>query len=155
MTTRFYRVLISGLVVGLMPLATGCGLFGPPTRTTDGGGGNLVTAGAKVLGGQLTALTQDEVQLLSDQIRQAAINAGLPPPPELTNEQADAYLDFLNANNLSSFDAILKFTQDAIADPSIVVIPQSVLDAFTGTEIVIGDGSVKLADLFALVFTGS
>ena len=48
----------------------GC-VFGTPLRLRDGGGGSLLSAGVKITGSNLTGLTQDEVQFVTDFARAA------------------------------------------------------------------------------------
>ncbi len=158
----FSALLTAGLV---MVCAAGCdvlAVFGPP-RTTDGGGGSVLSAGSKVALGQMTNLTQDEVQILSDQVN-TIISAANPSVPvqELTNAQADGFVDFLKQNTvpgsstagLNSIDDIQAFTQAAIADPSILVVPQSLIDAFAGTTDQIDTSNIDVNQLFGSVFGG-
>lgn len=128
------------LVIALATVPVGCG---EDQRLIDGGGGNILTAGSKVVGGQMTELTQDEMQVLSDQLLDLTLAThpeAIPPGyrASLTNEEADALLDFLRANSLpgageaglNTIEEMLAFAEAAQADPSIVVVPQSLLDAF-------------------------
>ncbi|MFQ5423257.1 MAG: hypothetical protein ACE5F9_04680 [Phycisphaerae bacterium] len=158
----FSALLTAGLV---MACAAGCdviAVFGPP-RTTDGGGGSILSAGSKVALGQMTNLTQDELQILSDQVN-SLITAANPnvPVQELTNAQADGFIDFLKQNavpgssaaGLNSIDDIQTFTQAAIADPTILVVPQSLIDAFAGTTDEIDTSNIDVNQLFDSVFSG-
>jgi len=138
----------------LIAETAGCGVL--PTikfdpRTSDGGGGSLLSASGKAVAGQLTEMTQDELQLLADQVTGVVrlLNPNVNVPP-LTNQQADALLEFLNANSLpgvggnglNSLDELRRFVEAGLADPSIVVVPQSILDAF--------DGQINFIDLTEL-----
>ena len=150
----------SGLIVltfAVIGMNVGCGVTLPfvDPRLTDGGGGDVLSGGLKVVQGSLTTLTQDEVQQLSDQIN-AVIRATNPEfnPPALTNAQADAFLAFLQANSvpgaagtgLNTFDDMQNFAAAAIADPSIIVIPPGFQEAFGDFE--------NIEDVFGSVFGG-
>ncbi len=108
-------VLVTG-VLGMGLLTGGC----PLSRTSDGGGGNLLTFVGKVAGENITSITQDEVQVATDFV----IDQTDAPIDPLTNEQADAVVDFIDANNLKSVDDI----QRLIDNPDDIVIPPSVQD---------------------------
>jgi len=129
---RFVALTSAMLIV---VAGVGCGLIFPSLdpRLTDGGGGTLISALDKVAQGNLSGLTQDELQLLSDQINQAiqSANPGAPVNP-LTNEQASAILEFLAANNLNSPEDFDAFSMQAEMDPDSVVIPPSLITAFSG-----------------------
>lgn len=126
MATQSRRILV--LCAGAIALAGLTGCVTDP-RLTDGGGGNIISALDKVANGQLSGLTQDELQQLSDMVNQAILatdpNAVV---NELTNEQADALLEFLMANNLNSPEDF------EMLDPNMVVIPPSLIEAFTGDD---------------------
>jgi len=150
------------VVVALAASPLGCG---EESRLIDGGGGNILTAGSKVVGGQMTELTQDEMQVLSDQLLELTLAThpeAIPPGyvASLTNEEADALLDFLKANSmpgaggpgLNSIEEMLAFAEAAQADPSILVVPQSVLDAFSYLQN--ADVSVDQSILFEIFGAG-
>lgn len=138
-----------------MSLNVGCGVTLPwvDPRISDGGGGDVLSGGLKVVQGNMSTLTQDEVQQLSDQIN-AIIKATTPEfnPPPLTNAQADAFIAFLKANSvpgapgsgLNTFEDMQNFAAAAIADPSIIVLPPGFEEAF-------GDGA-SIEDVFGSVF---
>ena len=140
--------------------STGCGVlpvFRPDPRTSDGGGGNVFSASTKAVTGQLTELTQDELQILADQVNAAVklVNRNFNVQP-LTNAQADAVLEFLNVNSLpgdgakglNTLDEVRLFAEAALADPSIVVVPQSVLDEFDGQFSFIDLSELDLGQIF-------
>ncbi|MBI5866302.1 MAG: hypothetical protein HZB38_17665 [Planctomycetes bacterium] len=112
------RTVLSGLaIVGAFTLA---GCLSQDTRTGNQGGGSLITAGAKVVSGNMTNLTADEIQILGDEIASRSTQfTGL----EITDEQAEAAADFLSANNLNTVADI----QALIANPGNIEIPDSVL----------------------------
>lgn len=116
-----------GMKIGMgVALACGFGLaqFGcisSPNRTSNQGGGSILTAAAKLAGGQLSSLTPDEIQVATDF---AIDNFGL-EVPSLEDEQAEAVVTFLNDNNLNSVEDI-----QALADnPGDVVVSDDVKDA--------------------------
>ena len=148
--------------VGLLAIA-GCGY---DSRLADGGGGNLLTAGSKVVGGQMTEMTQDELQVLSDQLLTIALTtspelADSPFNAPLSNDQADALLDFLKANSLpgqggaglNSIEEVIAFAEAARSDPRILVVTQSLVDAFAylGESDVNVDESI-LFEIFGIGF---
>lgn len=150
----------SGLIVltfAVIVMNVGCGVSLPfiDPRLTDGGGGDVLSAGLKVVQGSMTTLTQDEVQQLSDQIN-GIIRSSIPQfnPSPLTNAQADAFIAFLRANSvpgapgtgLNSFEDMQRFAAAAIVDPSIIVIPPGFLEAF-------GE-MADIQDVFESVFGG-
>ena len=153
---RMTRLIGFGMTLAL---AGGCGLDSlfMPERLIDGGGGNLITAGLKVVSGQITSLTQDEVQLLADQARTTlgGVSAELAALPEMTNEQADAYLEFLQANGLNSIEAFAAFVENAEVDPDSVVIPESLIEAFADTDVEIDEDNIDVDEVLDLVFAAS
>lgn len=143
------------LTFAVMATAVGCGVSLPfvDPRLTDGGGGDVISGSLKVIQGNMTALSQDEVQQLSDQIN-AIIKATKPGfnPPPLTNAQADAFIAFLKANRvpggtmsgLNTFEDMQNFAAAAIADPSIIILPPGFEEAFGEFE--------SIEDVFGPVF---
>lgn len=100
---------------------TGCP-FGN-TRTTNQGGGTIITAASKVVGGQMTSLTPDEIQIVSDAISDLSPDVSL----FIGDDEAAAAVDFLRANNLNSIEDIAAFAEQVANDPSGVVIPESLV----------------------------
>lgn len=105
---------------GLIVFSGGC--FGDP-RTTDQGGGSIITAGVKVATGQLASLTPDEIQIIGDNISNFIVGA---PPVELTNEQAAAISEVLIANDLNSIEDVTALVEN----PGDVVLPDEFLELF-------------------------
>jgi hypothetical protein len=91
-----------------------------PERTSNQGGGTILTATGKVLDGQMTQLTADEVQIVMDQI------SDLDPQLDLTldDDQAQAIVDFLAANGIDSLDDFQDLT------PGTIQLPQGVAQLF-------------------------
>lgn len=95
------------------------GCPGADSRTSNQGGGSIVSAAAKVASGQMTTLTADEVQILGDQIAARSTRfAGI----EVSDEQADAAVDFLDANDLNTVSEI----KALVDNPGSIQIPESV-----------------------------
>jgi len=92
----------------------GC-LFAPvvPERTSNQGGGSILTATGKVFGGQMTQLTADEVQIATDQIND------LNPQVDLTldDDQAQAIVGFLAQNGINSFDDFQNLNPGTVQPP--------------------------------------
>lgn len=113
-------------VLGTITL-TGCP--SADSRTGNQGGGSLISAGAKVAGGSMTDLTADEIQILGDVIATRSTRfAGV----EITDEQASAAVDFLEANDLNTVNEI----KALVDNPGSITIPDSVqalLDAGLAT----------------------
>jgi hypothetical protein len=111
------RAVFCALLVSAACLLAGC--IGLNPRTSDQGGGTLITAGAKVLGGTMTTLTPDEIQILGDQIAARSTRfAGI----EITDEQAEAASDFLIANDIDTIAEL----QALVDNPGGIEIPESV-----------------------------
>ncbi len=105
---------------GLIVFAGGC--FGDP-RTTNQGGGNIISATVKVGTGQLSNLTPDEIQIVGDNI--ATFIAGA-PSVELSDDQAAAISQVLIDNNLNTIQDVT----DLVENPGDVVLPDEFLDLF-------------------------
>lgn len=93
-------------------------------RTSNQGGGSVITAVSKITGGRMTGLTADEIQILGDTVSDLSPEIDI----NINDEQAAAVTDFLEANNLDSINEVEDFVHQAEDDPSSVVIPQSLID---------------------------
>ena len=111
------RAVFCALLVSASGLFAGCPGLDP--RISNQGGGTLISAGAKVIGGTMTTLTADEIQILGDEVasRSTRFN-GI----DISDEQAEAASDFLVANDLDTVAEI----QALVANPGDVQIPESV-----------------------------
>ena len=111
------RAFFCALLVSASGLLAGCPGLNP--RTSNQGGGTLISAGAKVVSGTMTTLTADEIQILGDEVasRSTRFN-GI----DISDEQAEAASDFLVANDLDTVADI----QALVANPGSVQIPESV-----------------------------
>ncbi|MCK6486314.1 MAG: hypothetical protein HUU22_17095 [Phycisphaerae bacterium] len=138
MTSKRIRAFATTACVATLFGVAGCGLLFNPfvdPRLTDGGGGNLLTASLKALGGQMTQLTQDEMQFLSDQTRALilAVDPAAPVLPPMTNEQADAVVNFLDSNNLDGLEDLATLAEQAEADPGSIQGLDQLADAYADT----------------------
>ena len=87
------------------------------TRTANQFGGTLRTAYDKVSAGRLTQLSADEIQIFADAARE--VSGG--PSFNLTDEQAQAIVVVLGANNLSTSAQVEAFLDDPVNEvPSTV-----------------------------------
>ena len=108
-----------GMSCVLLLVATGC-----PMQTVE----NELTWGLKAATGQLTQTTPTEWQAVVTKINTAVPEADV----SLTNEQAEAVVDFLVANDLDTIDDIVALIERE-SDPETaegVVIPDSLKDLF-------------------------
>jgi hypothetical protein len=121
----------AGLVVvtGLFVAVTGCMGSSDP-RTSNQGGGNIITAGVKIATGEMTALTPDELQILGDLV--ASQN---PAVPTLDDDTAALLADFIDVNNLNSFDDINNLIAQVQADPESIVIPDGFTELFANLSL--------------------
>ncbi len=119
-------VTLTACAVGTLSILAGC-LFPLDPRTSNQGGGNILTATSKIASGQLASLTPDEIQILADTVAQA--NPQI-PDIQLTDEQAQAASDFLKANNVNTVEDVQRLVEQAQQDPNSIVIPDSVTTLF-------------------------
>lgn len=117
------RLTLAVCAVSTLSVLAGCFIPLDP-RTSNQGGGNILTATGKIASGQLGSLTPDEIQILADTAAQA--NPQI-PDIQLTDEQAQAASDFLKANNINTVEDIQNLVEQAQQDPNSVVIPDSVM----------------------------
>jgi len=167
MTLKRTGLIIATCVV--LVLGSGCGvtrlvgLVTPDPRLTDGGGGDLLSGGFKIMRGAMTMLTQDEVQHLSDQVHSVVSmtnpNVTLPP---MTNVQADALVAFLQVNSvpgspstgLNSLNDLRQFLEAALTDPDVVVFPPGFLEAFADQLNLVDVSELDLESIFGAVLGG-
>lgn len=119
----FARRQMTWLVLGGLLLTTLSGCFSLPwERTGNQGGSNVLQAVTKITSNDIGGLNPDDVQVLADlatQISRADI-------PQVTDEQGQAVVDFIDANNITTLQSIQALIAQAEADPGSVVIPDSV-----------------------------
>lgn len=96
--------------------------------------GDVLSAGSKVLGGQLYALSADEILALN----KAAVDlvsqvTGVPATP-LTTPQAVTLANLLSLNSVNTLEDLESLIQRAQSDPESVAGLQELMEAFAGTE---------------------
>lgn len=105
--------------LGALLLVTASGCIGDP-RTSNQGGGTLLSAGSKLLAGNIRALTADEWQILGDNApslaSQFGIDLGEFQVPSLTDEQAAAIVDFLNGYEIDTIDELFTAIESGAID---------------------------------------
>ncbi len=95
-------------------------------RTSNQGGGNILTAAAKIAAGRISTLTPDEVQILGD-----TVSANSPQVEiSITDEQAADAVRFLKDNNVNTIQDIQRLVEQYRRDPDSIEIPQSIIDLF-------------------------
>jgi hypothetical protein len=107
-------------------LCVGCPSATPPE--------NAVTWGLKAATGRLTETTPREWQAVADRIDERTPQVEV----SLTDAQATAIVDFLQANDLGSIQDIVDTVEGVQNDPNSlgdIEIPQSVMDLFGNTAI--------------------
>ncbi|GEM_PF-2410789 len=112
---------IAGLVALALVVLPGCPQAAPME--------NEVTWGIKAATNQLTSTTPREWQAVADKVDELVPEADI----SLTDEQAQAVVDFVQANDLNSVQEIVDLVEQVQADPSTVndlVIPDSVMELF-------------------------
>ena len=129
------------LVLTVATLAGVLGCFAD-TRTSNQGGGSLLTVAAKLAQQDVGSLNADEWQILTDNAPTLASYVGadvsqVPDLPELTDEQAQAIVDFLSENNISTFNDLSSLQQ-----------------MITNGQVTIPDELVGLAEELFATFTG-
>jgi len=99
----------------------------PTERTTNQGGGSLVSAMSKVTDGDIAAWTPDEIQILGDKITELNPDDD---PMSFSDAQAAALSEFLvdnDVNTLGDWDGVM---DQYNADPSSVDIPDGAEELF-------------------------
>ena len=112
----------------LATMALGLGLTGCFGET-------IISAGAKVAGGQIASLTSGEIKLLNEAVVGvlATTNPGFTAEP-LTDEQATALSDFLKANNLNTLEDFEALQQTAESNPESLEGLDALATAFNNGE---------------------
>lgn len=137
------RMLIGATLLALLALSLGGCPAMQPQQVGDvlQGGSSPVQATAKFAQGKLGALNPDDVQLLpeiAEDLSQTFPQIQDFDLPEITDDQAQAVVDFFDANNVETFEDLEAVIQQAQEDPSSIVIPDSaiaVLEELTGQEL--------------------
>jgi len=91
------------------------------TMLTGCFGESILTAGAKVAGGQMSTLSGNEIQILNQTVIDLLSNEnpGFEPEP-LTDTQADAVANFLKVNSLNAFEDFDALQQQFETDPASI-----------------------------------
>ncbi|MFH1748112.1 MAG: hypothetical protein ABIG44_13835 [Planctomycetota bacterium] len=111
-----------------LTFATGCPFNSLDSRTNNQGGGSILTAGIKFANNTLSALTADEIQIITDLIIQQAQL----PIDSLTDEQAAAIVIFIHDNNLNTIEDFLALRNANIND---LVISDEVREVLESDEL--------------------
>lgn len=114
------------LTLVLASVAT-IGIAGCPQQASSGG--NILTFGVKAAQGALTQTTPTEWQAVANTVSQRSADIDV----SLTDDQAQAVVDFLVANELNSIQEIVDLIAQVEADPDSadqIVIPDSLMDLF-------------------------
>lgn len=119
MWTRKIGVLaLCGAALGM---TAGCPFV--DSRTSNQGGGTLLTAVDKVTTQSLGSLTPDEIQILGDTFSAVQDTVDV----FITDEQAGDAVLFMLEHNINSFDELRLFIEEAQQNPDSVEIPESLL----------------------------
>ena len=122
------------VIVAAALLVTAIGCFDLDPRTSNQGGGSLISAGLKIAQDQIGDLNPDEWQILADNAptiaAQVGVNLGqLGQLPSLTDDQAAAIVQFLDDNNVRTQEDLERLAQQI--DAGQVVVPQILVDLGT------------------------
>jgi len=120
------------LVLACLALVGSTGCFGEH-RTSNQGGGTLISAGTKIASGSIGSITPDEWQILCDNAQtlaaQYGAQFGFDPStvqfPVLTDEQAQAVVDFLADNGITTITQL-----EAAIRAGTLQIPESLMGMF-------------------------
>ncbi len=123
-----------------------CALFacGLSVSVTGCFGDNILSATAKLLGGQISQLTPAEIQILNEAVLGviASQNPGFTPTP-LTQPQAAALVSFFKANNINSFEDFERLKQQVADDPNAIQGLDELAAAFEGADTGIDENNVE------------
>ncbi|MBP7747123.1 MAG: hypothetical protein KA383_13440 [Phycisphaerae bacterium] len=110
-------------VLGGLTLVALTGCFSLPwERTGNQGGSSVIQAVSKITANNLGGMNPDDIQILADLATQIS-RADL---PLVTDEQAQAVVDFIGANGITTVQSIQTLIAQAQQNPGSVVIPDSV-----------------------------
>lgn len=126
LTARHIVLFLMG--IGLLA-ETGC-IGASDARTSNQGGGNLLSAASKLMEGNIGGLTPDEWQILGDNVPKLAAQYGIKGInlPVLSDDQAAAIVDFLAAYQISTIDDLVNaIDSGAIGEDDI---PPELLELF-------------------------
>jgi hypothetical protein len=99
--------LLAVVSAALLVTGSGCSV---DARTSNQGGGTLLTASSKLLNHQIGTLTADEWQLVGDNLPTLAAQFNIDLQgyeiPVLTDEQAAAIVDFLHSHDINTVEEL-------------------------------------------------
>lgn len=142
------RQRICALVAFMLPVGvTGC--FGD----------NILSAGAKLLSGQISQLTAGEIMILNEVVVEVlkAENPGFDPPP-LTNTQADALSTFFQANTINTIEDAQQLAETAQNNPEAIQGLEELAAAFAGSDLDIDTDNIDAStidQIFGAIFGGA
>ncbi len=142
------RLRICALVALMLPIGvTGC--FGD----------SILSAGAKLLNGQISQLTAGEVLILNEVVVGViqAENPGFNPPP-LTNTQAGALVTFFQANTINTLEDAQQLAAAAQTNPEAIQGLEALAVAFAGTDLDIDTENIDAStidQIFGAIFGGA
>lgn len=126
-------------------LLTGC--FFPAAVGEEFQGGSSVTqAGTKFLNDRWDTMNPDDIQMLPIIAEQFGFTDGA-DLPDITDDQAQAIVDFIEANGIVTLEDLQQVVEQAADDPTSVVIPDSVRDVLLELA---GSGDLSDEDADAL-----
>lgn len=98
-------------------------------------GDSIISAGAKVVGGQISSLSTGEIKILNQTVIDvlASTNPGFTAEP-LTDAQADALSNFFKANNLNTIEDFEALKTTAETNPDSLQGLSELEAAFAGSQ---------------------
>ena len=124
---RFATLGVLGLVV--LVSVGGCPIASLDSRTSNQGGGSLISAVPKLINGEMTSLSPDELQLITDFLIQQNQDPNLILDP-MTDDQAQALAWFIEDNQINSLTDV----EYLINNPDEVVLSDRVLEYLESDE---------------------
>jgi hypothetical protein len=116
----------------------------------------------KLSGGQLSALTADEIKMLNHGIARLddgqTATADCPPLVKLTGEQCAAMVQFFRVNQFDTAEAVFDIIGQADQDPTAIQGVEELAKAFEGSDIVLDvdhPGTPLLRQLLSLILSAS
>ncbi|MFQ5429055.1 MAG: hypothetical protein ACE5E1_01990 [Phycisphaerae bacterium] len=130
-----------------------------PVGMTGCFGESILSAAAKVAGGQIASLTANEIKILNQTAIDlfASQNPGV-SIPVMNDAQAEALANFFAANNLNTLEDFDALQQTAQTDPGQIQGLDELASAFAGSDNTIDPNNVDpetLGSIFDGLFGGS
>jgi len=130
-----------------------------PVGITGCFGDSILSAGAKLLSGQISQLTAGEIMILNDTVVGVlkAENPGFNPPP-LTSTQAGALSTFFQANTVNTIEDAQNLAKTAQTNPDAIQGLDELAAAFAGSDLNIDPNNVDsttIDQIFESIFGGS